>query len=357
MTPDQFLTEIEKRGPAPAYLFIGPEAYFRRICKEALVEKALPPEERESGLTRHDLAEVSLAEVLDDARSMSLFAASRVIYVSSAEAALPRGRAAAEESEESGGAKDGGAELLASWVARPAPGVVVVFDCSRYELEGEDKAKADRVRKFYSAIPRQVEFARLDDQSALRLAGVLAKEKGVILSRDLAAMLVEAVAGDAQRIAIEMEKLSLLTAGERPVTEDDIAALTPDARASNIFALVAALGKGDRRKALETLDTLVREGEYLPQALSFLATQFRLALVASEANLRNAAQIEAHFRKLGTPMWRARAEQVAQTVQAFPRDRMKKAIQFIYRADKGLRDTRPDDRVVMEKFVLDLTER
>ncbi len=357
MTPDQFLTEIEKRGPAPAYLFVGPEAYFRRICKQALLERALPPEDRQEGWTRHDLAEVSLADVLDDASSMSLFAASRVIYVSSAEAALPRGRAAAEDSEEGGGAKDGGAEMLAQWVARPAPDVVLVFDCSRYELEGEDKAKVDRIRKFYAAIPKQVEFARLDDQSAVRLAGVLAKEKGVVLSRDLAAMLVEAVAGDASRIEIEIEKLSLLTGGQRPVTEEDIATLTPDARAANIFALVGALGRGDRRRALEVLDTLVREGEYLPLALSFLATQFRLALVAGEANLRNASQIEAHFRKLGTPMWRARAEQVAQTVQAFPKDRLRKAIQSIYQADKGLRDTRPDDRVVMEKFVLELTER
>jgi DNA polymerase-3 subunit delta len=179
----------------------------------------------------------------------------------------------------------------------------------------------------------------------------------VALSKDLAAMLVEAVAGDASRIAIEIEKLSLLTAGERPVTGDDIATLTPDARAASIFGLVAALGRSDRRQALETLDTLVREGEYLPLALSFLATQFRLALVAKEANLRNASQIEAHFRKLGTPMWRARAEQVAETVQAFPKDRLERAIRSIYRADKGLRDTRPDDRVVMEQFVLDLTER
>ena len=31
--------------------------------------------------------------------------------------------------------------------------MVVVLDVSRYDLEGEDKAKLDRVRKFYAAIP------------------------------------------------------------------------------------------------------------------------------------------------------------------------------------------------------------
>ena len=247
--------------------------------------------------------------------------------------------------------------MLGAWVSRPVPGVVLVFDCSRYELEGEDKAKTDRVRKFYAAITKQVEFGRLDDQSALRLALALAKGKGVQLGRDLAAMLVESVAGDACRIDSEIEKLSLLTGGQRPVTQDDILALTPDARAANIFGLVGALGRGDRRRALEILDTLVREGEYLPLALSFLATQCRLALTAAEANLRSPSQIEAHFRRLGTPIWRARAEQVAQTLAAFPRGRLKRAVQLIYQADKALRDTRPDDRLVMERFVLELTER
>ena len=40
---------------------------------------------------------MSLTEILDDARSMSLFAPQRVIWVSSAEAALPRGRAVSSE--------------------------------------------------------------------------------------------------------------------------------------------------------------------------------------------------------------------------------------------------------------------
>ena len=70
---------------------------------------------------------------------------------------------------------------------------------------------------------------------------------------------------------------------------DDIAALVPDARATTIFALVNALGRRDRARALEVLDTLTREGEYLPLALAFLSTQFRMALVAREAGLKSGA--------------------------------------------------------------------
>ena len=50
-------------------------------------------------------------------------------------------------------------------------------------------------------------------------------------------------------------------------------ALVPDARATNIFALVNAMGRRDRARSLEILDTLTREGEYLPLALAFLSAQ------------------------------------------------------------------------------------
>ena len=135
---------------------------------------------------------------------------------------------------------------------------------------------------------------------------------------------------------------------------EEITALVPDARASNIFALVNAIGRRDRGRALEILDTLTREGEYLPLALAFLATQFRMALVAREAGLKSSGQIQSHFSRMGVPMWGSRAEQVYQTVAKFSGPQLQRALTLIFRADKGLRDARPDDRIVMEQFILQL---
>jgi DNA polymerase-3 subunit delta len=153
------------------------------------------------------------------------------------------------------------------------------------------------------------------------------------------------------RISIEVEKLSLYG---RPVTSDDLPLLVPDARQSTIFALVNALGRKDRARSLETLDTLVREGEYLPLALTFLATQFRTALVAKEANLRGASQVQSHFQRAGVPMWGARAEQVWQTASKFSSHQLERGLTLIFQADRDLRSARPDDRTVMENFVIRL---
>ncbi len=135
---------------------------------------------------------------------------------------------------------------------------------------------------------------------------------------------------------------------------NDLPLLVPDARQSTIFALVNALGRRDRTSALKTLDALVREGEYLPLALSFLATQFRMALVVKEANLRGASQVQSHFQRAGIPMWGSRAEQVAQTAAKFSKEQLETGLKLLFETDRDLRSARPDDRTVVENFVIKL---
>ena len=348
MSPDQFHERIRKNPPAPAYLFLGPEVYQRARCRKALIDQILPPGEHENGFTQLDLEQTSLAAVIDDARSLSLFAPNRIVWVSGAEGVLPRGRSAASE-------ENTGAEELADYLANPTPGTVLVFEASRYDFDGEDRAKIERVQKFYSRISEVVEFRPYSVESARRLAQELAREAGIQLGLSEIGLLVESLAGDAGRISTEIEKLRLYAGTSRKITTDDILNLVPNAQASTIFALVAALGRSDRKRSLDSLDTLLREGEYLPLALTFLATQFRLAMAAQEAGLRTSQQIQAHFTKQGIRIWRDRADQIQQTVTAFPKNKLALAIEKVYGADRALRDTRPDDRVVMEEFVFSLT--
>ena len=357
MTPDQFVKQVA-RGPAPVYLFIGPEAYQREQCRKALLDAALPLEDREQGYIRHDLDEVSLAEVLDDARSMSLFASQRVIWVSAAEGALPKGRAistAGEEDDDAPAGRKPDTGPLAAYIADPVPGTVLVFDSHRYDFEGEDRARMERVQKFYSAIPNQVEFRAFTPQAAVALAQERARANGLKIGTPEIGLLVESLGADATRIVSEIEKLTVYAGTERRITADDISALIPNAQETTIFALVNALGAGNRKRSLDLLDTLVREGEYLPLALSFLAGQFRMALVAQEAGLRTAADIQNYFNRIGVRIWRERAEQVRQTITAFPRKKVELALCKVFETDRALRDARPDDRIVMEKLILALT--
>jgi DNA polymerase-3 subunit delta len=351
MTPDQFLDRLKCNGPETAYLFLGPEAYNRERSRVALIEAVLPPEERETGFTRHDLDQVSLATAIDDACSMSLFATRRLIWLGRAEGALPKTRSA-EFEEDGGGSRD--AAPLETYLRNPTPGTVVVIESSRYEFEGEDKTRIERVRKFFSSIPAQVEFRPFTPEMARSLAQSLARSMELKLGLAELVLLIEATGGEASRISVELQKLKLF-AGDQKVTAEDIAALVPDAQTTTIFALVAALGRSDRVRALECLDTLTRAGEYMPLALTFLATQFRMALSASEAKLRSAGEIQAYFNRIGARIWPERARQIADTMQAFPKAGLERAVAKVFRADRDLRDARPDDRLVIEEMILALT--
>jgi DNA polymerase-3 subunit delta len=345
MTPAQFLARMERGEMAPAYLFLGQESYHRRRARAALL-KAF------NAITQYDLSGTALAEVIDDARALSLFASERVIFAGNAEAALPRTRS--DEDAEDSETPAGAADALAAYMKDPTPGVVLVFDAPRFDFEGEDKRKQERVRKFYAALGDPVEFRRASADEARREAATLARRAGLSIDPATLDLLVEALAADLTRIAVEVEKLALYSQG-RPVTEEDVGLLVPDARATTIFALVGALGRRDRSRSLEILDTLFRDGEYLPVALSFLSAQFRAALVAKEAGLRSPQQVQGHFARMGVPMWGSRAEQVFQTVAKFSKPQLERAMELTFEADRDLRSARPDDRIVMEQFILRLT--
>ena len=294
-----------------------------------------------------------LAAIIDDARAMSLFASERLIFV------IRRGSRDAPHHADpmtmrkavAAAVAAGSADVLEAYVKNPTPGVTLVFEATRWDLEGDDKTKSERARKFFGAIPDVVEFRRFTVDEARGELDRIARAANVKLDPAAAEALVEALAADVARIAVEIEKLSLYG---KPITADDLPLLVPDARQSTIFALVNALGRRDRARSLETLDALVREGEYLPLALTFLATQFRMALVAKEANLRGASQVQAHFQRAGVQMWGSRAEQVSAHAGKFSKDQLERGLKLIFETDRDLRSARPDDRTVVENFVIRL---
>ncbi len=348
MLPNAFMESMKKGALQPVYLFLGAESYRRRVCREALIKRALGESERESGLTRHDLDQMPLQEVIDDARSLSLFSPARVIWVSGAEAVLPRGRSKSSDSP--------ALAALGDYVASPSPSTVLVVESSRWEFEGEGKKKLERVQSFYSVIPaaQVVVFPPYNPADARRLAGQLAQRGGVKVGPAELGLLSEAVGHDATRIAAEIEKLRLYVGEGNEVTASDIAKMVPSARAATTFELVNALGRGDRESALSLLDTLVREGEYLPLSLSFIEAQFRQALVVKEMGFRTPKQISSYFEQSGIRLFFSRAQEIQGIAQTFSAAELKKAVVAIYQADKGLRDARPDDRTIMERFVLGL---
>ena len=351
MKPRKFLQQIKTSSPAAGYLFLGNEQFYRDLCRRALFEAVVggdsAAERQAEAVAEFDLSQQPIETLLDDARTLSLFATSRLIVGLHAEAALPK-------RVTSGGSAE--TEALRRYFDNPTPGVVVVLEATRHDWsERDDKAKIERVAKFFTALPERIDLEKLSSSEAMAAAGALAKRLPLNIGQETLAELVELLAADMGRIANELEKLSLYAGKETPVTSADIEVLVPEARQSGMYEFSDALSRKDRRRALEVLDTLAGTGEYWPIQINLLAGLFRHALVVSEQKLRNPQDIGRFFQGHGMRMWPTRARQVLDIARRFTRTELETALRRLFHADRDLRRERPDDRLIMEQLVLRLT--
>lgn len=98
-----------------------------------------------------------------------------------------------------------------------------------------------------------------------------------------AAALANLTTGDLRRADNELVKLVNYVDSARPITEDDVAALTPYVPEANIFKMVEAIAEGRGALALELLHRLLAEkGEDPFRIYGMIVRQFRLLLLAKE---------------------------------------------------------------------------
>ena len=98
------------------------------------------------------------------------------------------------------------------------------------------------------------------------------------ISAGAAQAIASLVDKDLRRADNELCKLAAYVDGERPISEDDVAALTPYLPEANVFEMVDALATGDGRRALELIKQSLRDD---PREAGFrlfglIVRQFRL---------------------------------------------------------------------------------
>ena len=349
MKPKQLQQSLKNDEAGPGYLLLGNEMFFRDRCRRAIKKAVLgdDPQAVEEGLTEIDLKQEPLSKLLDETRSFSLFATKRLLIGVNAEAALPKGRSKAG---------DEAAKRIAEYFKDPTPGFTLVFECTRYDPnERDDKAKLDRVAKFYAGVPETVELNRLTPAEAVRGAEHLAGKLGLDIDRDALAELVEMLAADMARIETELQKFAVYSKEGQKITRAEMELLTPEARHSGVFELTDALSRRDRSRALEILDTLSKSGAYWPMQITFLANLFRQALAVKELGGGNPQAVAGALSKRGMRVWPARARELVGVARKFSRSELEGALTALFEADRDLRRERPEDRLIMERLVLSLT--
>ncbi|MBC8100555.1 MAG: DNA polymerase III subunit delta [Armatimonadetes bacterium] len=108
-------------------------------------------------------------------------------------------------------------------------------------------------------------------------------EYNALLQPSAAFALAAVIGDDLRRADNELFKLVCYVLPGQPITEPDVAALTPYVAEANIFKMTDALAEGNGKAALQLLHRLLQEKDNDPFSLfGMIIRQFRLLLLAKE---------------------------------------------------------------------------
>jgi len=350
---DRFLLDVESRKLRPAYVFVGDETFFRKRCREAIIQHLVSPEMRDFSVFEFDLGDTDLAEVLDRAQTRSLMAPFQVFFVRGVKALYGRG-----SNQEK-------IEAIEEYCKNPNPDALLVFvadhisipaDARRMEMT--DRERYERIRETLGAFCGIVELARVEESDAVRWIGEYCGSREIKIEPDAARELVDALGGDMMMVSNELEKLILYVGEKKRITLGDVETMVLAAKQRTLYELTDAISAKDRVKALEMLDAILNTGDGEEAAIGhlyMLAKTFRQMLIISERNVRDT-------RMLWAALWQGfrvppfAAEDIIKQARRYKSKReLTRAIRLVAKSDLALRSNPVSKRMVLEKLVMDLT--
>ena len=350
---DRFVADVKARKLAPGYVFIGDEAFFRKRCREAILQHLVPADVRELSLYDMDLADVELRQILDQARTPSLMSPFQVFFIRGIKTLYGRGK------------HDEEFAAIGEYFKNPNPDAMLVFiadhvsipaDARRMDLT--DKDRYERIRETLGEFCSVLEFARVDEGDAVKWAIETAGAEDVKLDSDAARELVDSLGGDMMMVANELEKLVLFVGEKKRITLGDVETLVLAAKQRSFYELTDAISARDQGRALAVLDAILNTGDGEEAAIGhlyMLARTFRQMLVILERNVRDS-------RALWQALWQGfrippfAAEDIIRQARRYKsRRELTNSIRRVAKADLALRSNPPSKRLILENLVLDLT--
>ena len=315
---------VGKGEIAPAYLLHGEEAALRRRALEC-IRSAFDEEGGLPGtVVQLDGARVSLAEVVDEARSLPLFSLategrpSRLVWVLDTERF-----------------EDDEVAPLASYLDDPVAGTCLVFEATK--LDGRRALCKKLVKGAVVVNCRPPESER---DVTIWIEATL-RNRGHSIEPDAIAYLLQMAGNRITVLEQELEKAMLYVGDGGKVRAADLEGLMGRSREHSVFELTDALVRRDREDALRLLNVLLDDGEAPIAVLAMVGWICRQLVVAGDLAASGCSRQEAMQGIAGR--WQQRGA-ILDRARDSGRDRLMATLVGCADADlfiKRLRGTRP----------------
>ena len=238
----QIVDNIRKGNIAPVYFLMGDEAYFIDKIAKYIGENVLTEEERGFNQLIMYGKEVSVEDIIGNAKRYPMMADKQVVIVREAQQ-LART-----------------IEKLSSYIEQPQLSTVLVI-CYKF-------SRLDKRKKLYKLLQQSnsvlFDSKKLYENQAADWIRKLLRSKGYAISHKAAALLVEFLGTDLSRINNELEKLQLVLPKESEITPETIEKHIGISKDYNNFELRKALGEKDFLKATKIMSYFARNPKENP---------------------------------------------------------------------------------------------
>ncbi|MDU4960730.1 MAG: DNA polymerase III subunit delta [Sporomusaceae bacterium] len=340
MTIREVLQLIRKGDLAAVYLLYGEERYYARQVEQALIDAALPPDERDMGLTIFE-QDPPVPQLLQAIETTPFFGGRHVVIVRDTKLF----RAAKNSDADSDDKAD--ARLLAS-LQDIGPDTHILL------LAGE---KVDKRRKLYKTVEKAgviVELLPLKAREARDWILERFRQAQKTIAPEALTYLLTGISFMPQLsvgfLENEIDKILLHSGSRQRIDEADVKATLAGIPEVNIFAMIDAMSQKDSRLALRLLDDQLGVGEPPMRLLMLIARQVRALLYTKElAGQGSSARDIAKTLSLHPFI----AEKMLGQARRFSPAGLKRILLMISDADRAIKTGRAGN-VVLERIVIEM---
>ena len=217
------------------------------------IKKLLKDNER-SEVIHYDLKEVALEQIIEDLDTLNFFTNQKIIVAENAYFLT---------SEKPRGVVEQNIDVLEKYIQNPNPDNVLILTCT----------KLDERKKLVKTLKKQVKV--LDTE--INLFKLLEEELEDYQMNDQdKRYLIERTLNNYERTIHEVQKIKLFKGDNKNITRKDIDDLVTKTIDDNIFTLVDAIIKKDKKQAFEIYEDMLLHNEEPMKIMILLANKIRL---------------------------------------------------------------------------------
>jgi len=325
----------------PVYLLYGPEDYLVEEEIQDLLKRTLSEKERGFNFHLFNGEEHGIQEIILTAQTIPMFSQYRFVLL----------RDADHMDEEK-------VEMLMEYITKPSPSTCFV-------LHGQTIGPWKKHRRDIERVGKVTEYTRLKGRALVSWVKGRIKEKGKMLSEEVADYLGEVVGDRLYDLDNALEKVFLSVGEKQTIELSDMEEITSDVKISTVFDLTDAIGHQNLEKALGILEKTMETkaisfrkeeegskfGDPVPFLLSMMAKQYWSMLVIKQMSSHR-RDMGALAKELGTSAWNVK--KLIEQGEKFSEASLQEGILKCHQTDLAIKRSRGPKDLLMEKLVIDL---